>query len=167
MINYKEYEKVYLSKKENTRESIQMINDFCSQSDGKAEVDDIPDLLKLFYDAADTSEQNVFVEEVISSILEKEPEKAIVKIIENIKILEEEYSVGSIYDLVSLIIYSPEDYSKLFVQSLVNAGDEKSQPFLKDLEDKSNEKVTSQKYDFIPRRAKAVLDLYNTIKQNI
>jgi len=38
---------------------------------------------------------------------------------------------------------------------------------LKDLEDKSNEKVTSQKYDFIPRRAKAVLDLYNTIKQNI
>ena len=167
MIFSKEYEKVYLSKKENTRESIQMINDFCSQSDGKAEVDDIPDLLKLFYDAADTSEQNVFVEEVISSILEKEPEKAIVKIIENIKILEEEHSVGFIYDLVALIIYSPEDYSKLFIQALVNASDEKSQPFLKDLEDKSNEKVTSQKYDFIPRRAKAVLDLYNTIKQNI
>ena len=36
-----------------------MINDFCSQSDGKAEADNIPDLLKLFYDAADTSEQNV------------------------------------------------------------------------------------------------------------
>jgi len=37
---------------------------------------------------------------------------------------------------------------------------------LRDLEDKSNEKVTSQEYDFIPRRAKTVLDLYNTTKQN-
>lgn len=54
------------------------MNTFCSEIEESACVEDIPDLLRLYYDRAITCEQNEFITEVLTKIVkenQKKPQK--------------------------------------------------------------------------------------------
>lgn len=49
------------------------MNTFCSEIEESACVEDIPDLLRLYYDRAITCEQNEFITEVLTKIVKENP----------------------------------------------------------------------------------------------
>lgn len=62
------------------------MNTFCSEIEESACVEDIPDLLRLYYDRAITCEQNEFITEVLTKIVKENPKEAAEKTVNNIYI---------------------------------------------------------------------------------
>lgn len=87
---YKELDRIYKIKTDNTLESLEKINAFFEKWFGKFKPEYIPDLMKLFYNDADTWEQNRFVSETIGDIVREYPDKSAELIIKNIDVLYRE-----------------------------------------------------------------------------
>ncbi len=99
----KEYRRVYETKKE--PEGVYVMNQFCSSIEKDATVEDIPDILRLYYDRAITSEQNEFVTIVLCAIVERNPREAAKNIIANVKIFQEEEAEEWFEDILRMFLY--------------------------------------------------------------
>ena len=98
----KEYRRVYETKKE--PEGVYVMNQFCSSIEKDATVEDIPDILRLYYDRAITSEQNEFVTIVLCAIVERNPREAAKNIIANVKIFQEEEAEEWVEDILRMFL---------------------------------------------------------------
>lgn len=99
----KECRRVYETKKE--PEGVYVMNQFCSSIEKDATVEDIPDILRLYYDRAITSEQNEFVTIVLCAIVERNPREAAKNIIANVKIFQEEEAEEWFEDILRMFLY--------------------------------------------------------------
>jgi len=97
------YVKAYSEKCE--PQGVYSMNQFCSAISEEATIDDISDLMKLYYDRAITTEQNQFVLEVLNTVFVKSPKLAAKKIVENIWILKREEAENCISYLLIMFIY--------------------------------------------------------------
>lgn len=95
---------------------LQKLNLFCAQWHDKATISQISDFMKLFYNDAPT-EQNEFIYYLINNIVERFPETAIPKIVNNIADLEGSEGDECIFYLVSSISRE-EKYIKYCVEAL-------------------------------------------------
>lgn len=124
-----EYSNAYKSKR--LPEGVYVMNEFCSSIHNSADVDDIPDILKLYYDDVDTLAQNEFITEVLNEIVQKKPREATKKIMANIMILREEEAEECIYHVLMIFIYWNHQFRDIFVDELKKA-DKDSQAFIID-----------------------------------
>lgn len=158
----KEFEEVYKRKKENTLDSIELINNFCGKWADRPKVEYIPLVLKLYYHDVDTPAQNEFVDCLLDAIIEKYPRKAMQTIMQNLNVLEEEGEEENIRNIFSSMWYKND---RIFAQVLSEYG-EWSERAIRELVKNANE-VTEEKYNFIPTTAKVILDLYYENKYNL
>lgn len=119
-MNYKDdYKRAYEAKKESN--GIYLMNTLCGLIEDSACVEDIPDLLRLYYDRAITSEQNEFITEVIIKIVQKAPKEAAEKIVNNIYILHDEKADDCIVDLLLIFLSWEKEATLFFLDALKNA----------------------------------------------
>lgn len=111
----KEYRRVYETKKE--PEGVYVMNQFCSSIEKDATVEDIPDILRLYYDRAITSEQNEFVTIVLCAIVERNPREAAKNIIANVKIFQEEEAEEWVEDILRMF----PKFKNIFMEEVKNS----------------------------------------------
>lgn len=119
MIRETEYRRAYETKKE--PEGVYIMNEFCCSIEEDATVEDIPDILRLYYDRALTCEQNEFVTEVLCKIIKKNPRDAAKNIIANIRILQEENAEECSTDIPMIFIYWYPQFKNIFMEELKKA----------------------------------------------
>ncbi len=115
----KEYRRVYETKKE--PEGVYVMNQFCSSIEKDATVEDIPDILRLYYDRAITSEQNEFVTIVLCAIVERNPREAAKNIIANVKIFQEEEAEEWFEDILRMFLYWNPKFKNIFMEEVKNS----------------------------------------------
>ena len=126
----KDFEAAYNAKKDD--KGIYIMNDFCSNIDGKVGAEYIPNLLHLYYDRAITTEQNEFITVVIDGIVQKYPREAAKTIIENIKIFVKEQAEGCIFYLLLIFVYWNKEATKYFLEELKVADKGNREYFVKE-----------------------------------
>lgn len=151
-----EFQKVY-SLKKNEEGGIDAINEFCSKWEGLAGIEEIPFLMRLYYDDVYTSEQNEFVTWVIDAVIQKEPEKAFETIINNYSILIEEDATWCIYYLASLMIFANVELIKYSAVALAKADDSIREVFLAHI----NKRMSKKKSESAQTAGNQFLKLYN------
>lgn len=114
-----EYRSAYEAKKE--PEGVYIMNQFCCSIEKDATVEDIPDLLRLYYDRVHTEEQNEFVTEVLCKIIKKNPRDAAKNIIANIRILEEENAEECFTEITMIFIFWYPQFKNIFMEELKKA----------------------------------------------
>ncbi len=114
----KEYRRVYETKKE--PEGVYVMNQ-CSSIEKDATVEDIPDILRLYYDRAITSEQNEFVTIVLCAIVERNPREAAKNIIANVKIFQEEEAEEWFEDILRMFLYWNPKFKNIFMEEVKNS----------------------------------------------
>lgn len=159
-----EFEKVYLRKDENTREALDTINEFCSFWDGKAEIESIPLIMKLYCDDADTCEQNEFVSCLIDSLVSKEPQRGLYLIVNNIDVLEKENASECISELMSVMIFWNEEYVPLLANALLKAEECKRNIIFNELNNELNESWTD---DEMKTLIKKIFIIFQQESENI
>ena len=112
----KEYRRVYETKKE--PEGVYVMNQFCSSIEKDATVEDIPDILRLYYDRAITSEQNEFVTIVLCAIVERNPREAAKNIIANVKIFQEEEAEEWVEDILRMFLCWNPKFKNIFMEEV-------------------------------------------------
>ena len=90
------------------------MNQFCSSIEKDATVEDIPDILRLYYDRAITSEQNEFVTIVLCAIVERNPREAAKNIIANVKIFQEEEAEEWVEDILRMFLCWNPKFKNIF-----------------------------------------------------
>ena len=115
----KEYRRVYETKKET--EGVYVMNQFCSSIEKDATVEDIPDILRLYYDRAITSEQNEFVTIVLCAIVERNPREAAKNIIANVKIFQEEEAEEWVEDILRMFLCWNPKFKNIFMEEVKNS----------------------------------------------
>ncbi|MCI9676736.1 MAG: hypothetical protein HFH06_13440 [Lachnospiraceae bacterium] len=115
----KEYRRVYETKKE--PEGVYVMNQFCSSIEKDATVEDIPDILRLYYDRAITSEQNEFVTIVLCAIVERNPREAAKNIIANVKIFQEEEAEEWVEDILRMFLCWNPKFKNIFMEEVKNS----------------------------------------------
>ena len=115
----KEYRRVYETKKE--PEGVYVMNQFCSSIEKDATVEDIPDILRLYYDRAITSEQNEFVTIVLCAIVERNPREAAENIIANVKIFQEEEAEEWVEDILRMFLCWNPKFKNIFMEEVKNS----------------------------------------------
>lgn len=115
----KEYRRVYETKKE--PEGVYVMNQFCSSIEKDATVEDIPDILRLYYDRAITSEQNEFVTIVLCAIVERNPREAAKNIIANVKIFQEEEAEEWFEDILRMFLCWNPKFKNIFMEEVKNS----------------------------------------------
>ena len=115
----KEYRRVYETKKE--PEGVYVMNQFCSSIEKDATVEDIPEILRLYYDRAITSEQNEFVTIVLCAIVERNPREAAKNIIANVKIFQEEEAEEWFEDILRMFLYWNPKFKNIFMEEVKNS----------------------------------------------
>ncbi len=155
---YNEFEEIYKLKKNNNRESIDAINEFCGKWHfNNPKVEYVPYLMKLFFNDADTWEQNEFVSEIIDAIMRLYPQETIKTIINNVDILYKEEGDKCLTFLISSLEYVNKDYAGIVAEVLYNADEEKRKLFLNIFEKEAQKSK---------ERAKNIIDLYQQLKEN-
>lgn len=129
----KEYRRAYETKKE--PEGVYVMNDFCCSIEKDATVEDIPDILRLYYDRAITCEQNDFVTIVLCAIVEKNPKDAAKNIIANIRILQEEDAEECFEEILLMFIYWNPQFKNIFMEELKKASIENQKYIIENMED--------------------------------
>ena len=122
MYRKKEYRRAYETKKE--PEGVYIMNEFCCSIEKDATVEDIPDVLRLYYERAITYAQNDFVTEVLCNIVEKNPKDAAKNIIANIRILQEEDAEECFGEILRMFIYWYPQFKNIFMEELKEANKE-------------------------------------------
>jgi len=131
------YVKAYSEKCE--PQGVYSMNQFCSAISEEATIDDISDLMKLYYDRAITTEQNQFVLEVLNTVFVKSPKLAAKKIVENIWILKREEAENCISYLLIMFIYWNKELTHYFLEALVESDKSNSNCFIEELKFQINE----------------------------
>ena len=143
----KEYRRAYETKKE--PEGVYVMNQFCSSIEKDATVEDIPDILRLYYDRAITSEQNEFVTIVLCAIVERNPREAAKNIIANVKIFQEEEAEEWFEDILRMFLYWNPEFKNIFMEEIKNSNIE-NQEYIINYIKYSAEKYNKEKYiDFL------------------
>lgn len=143
------YYKAYNEKKK--AQGVYSMNDYCSNVEEQSNVNDIPDIMKLYYDKVITPAQNEFITNVLDKIVLDNPESAIEKIIKNIKTLEEEEALGCVSELLLIFIDWNEDITDIFLVELLKAKAENSRYFIESLKYQVNAKNDEFYRDFLRR----------------
>ena len=141
------YRNAYETKKE--PEGVYVMNQFCSSIEKDATVEDIPDILRLYYDRAITSEQNEFVTIVLCAIVERNPREAAKNIIANVKIFQEEEAEEWFEDILRMFLYWNPEFKNIFMEEIKNSNIE-NQEYIINYIKYSAEKYNKEKYiDFL------------------
>ena len=120
---------------------LQKLNLFCAEWHNKATVNQISDIMKLFYNDAPT-EQNEFIYYLIDNIVERFPTTAIPEIVNNIADLERTKGDECIFYLV-LSISREEKYIKYCVEALNSTSKRNQHIILEELRKSSNPNAIS------------------------
>ena len=131
------YDKAYSEKCE--PQGVYSMNQFCSAISEEVTIDDISDLMKLYYDRAITTEQNQFITEVLNKVFEKSPKLAAKKIVDNIWILKKERAENCISYLLIMFIYWNKELTHYFLEALVESDKSNSNCFIEELKFQINE----------------------------
>ena len=143
----KEYRRAYETKKE--PEGVYVMNQLCSSIEKDATVEDIPDILRLYYDRAITSEQNEFVTIVLCAIVERNPRAAAKNIIANVEIFQEEEAEEWFEDILRMFLYWNPEFKNIFMEEIKNSNIE-NQEYIINYIKYSAEKYHKEKYiDFL------------------
>lgn len=142
-----EYKSAYESKKE--PEGVYIMNQFCCSIEKDATIEDIPDLLRLYYSRPHTWEQNEFVTEVLCVIIEKHPRAAAKKIIANIRILEEENAKQCFSQITRIFIYWYPQFTHIFMKELKKADIENQKCIIDHIEYYACHKKDEKYMDFL------------------
>ena len=141
------YRNAYETKKE--PEGVYVMNQFCSSIEKDATVEDIPDILRLYYDRAITSEQNEFVTIVLCAIVERNPREAAKNIIANVKNFQEEEAEEWFEDILRMFLYWNPEFKNIFMEEIKNSNIE-NQEYIINYIKYSAEKYNKEKYiDFL------------------
>jgi len=146
MLSKKEFERAYEAARD---DDIDFLNDFCSEWDGKAEIEDIPYFMRLYVGGAMTPAQNQFPTGVIGSVLKKNGKAATCAILQNLGILTEECSESCILYLMAMLWHYHNDNDSLedFASAIINADsdieNQVMQYVLKRFEETEDERVKS------------------------
>lgn len=142
------YLKAYNEKREDS--GIYSMNEYCSNVEDLATAEDIPDIMRLYFDGA-SSAQNEFITNVLDSVVLRSPKQSIAKIIENIEILKQEDALDCIFGLLLIFIDWNEEITDIFLDELVMAPSEKSLYFIKRLEMEVSEYDDKSYSEFLDR----------------
>lgn len=137
-MNYiNDYKKAYEAKKK--PEGIYLMNTFCSEIEESACVEDIPDLLRLYYDRAITREQNEFITEVLTKIVKENPKEAAEKTVNNIYILHEENADDCIAELILIFLSWHKEATSFLLDALKSADSNNSNYIISAIQDLADE----------------------------
>ncbi|MCM1063695.1 MAG: hypothetical protein NC420_04325 [Eubacterium sp.] len=142
-----EYRNAYEMKKE--PEGVYIMNQFCSGIEKEATVEDIPDIMRLYYDRALTCEQNEFVTEVICKIVENNPRDAARNIIAHIRILQEEKAEECFLEIMRIFIYWYPQFKNIFMEELKESDIENQKYVLDIIEYWAEERNEEEYIDFL------------------
>ncbi len=143
----KEYRKAYETKKE--PKGVYVMNDFCSSIEKDATVEDIPDILRLYYDRAITPAQNEYITIVLCAIAEKNPREAARKIIANVKIFQEEEAEECFDDILLIFIYWNPEFKNIFMEEIKKANIENQKYIIDYIEYLADEDNDEKYIDFL------------------
>lgn len=115
------------------------MNTFCSEIEESACVEDIPDLLRLYYDRAITCEQNEFITEVLTKIVKENPKEAAEKTVNNIYILHEENADDCIVELILIFLSWNKEATSFLLDALKSADSNNSTYIISAIRDLAEE----------------------------
>lgn len=135
-----DYKSAYEAKKE--PKGIYIMNQYCSSIENDATLEDIPDVLRLYYDRVLTCEQNEFVTMVLDKIIQGNPNEAAKNIIANIGILKEEQAEECIVEIFLIFIFWNPALKSIFMEELKKSNIENQKFIIESMEylaDEENE----------------------------
>lgn len=135
-----DYKSAYEAKKE--PKGIYIMNQYCSSVEDDVTTEDIPNILRLYYDQVLTCEQNEFVTVVLDKIVQENPNEAARQIISNIKILKEEQAEECIVEIFLIFIFWYPALKSIFMEELKKSNSENQKFILESMEylaDEENE----------------------------
>ena len=119
-------------------EGVYSMNAYCSNIEEMVTIDNIPDLMRLYYDKPITTEQNEFITVVLDKIVLEQPELAAINIIKNVNILKQENALDCIFYILLIFINWNEEISDYFLDALVQSDKADASFFIKELEHQVN-----------------------------
>lgn len=151
-----EFEKAYEAKK---NEDMDLILSFLDEWEGKADLEHIPYIMKLYVNTALEEIQNESITNTLNKIIEKNPEKGIETIIQNIRVLLIENSEYCIDDIVSMLFDDYAEYACFIGEKLLDVDNEVRQIIIEIINE-------SKKYSFYKEIAEETISVYSKLAKD-
>ena len=140
------YHKAYTEKID--AQGIYSMNEYCSSVKESATKEDIPSIMRLYYDKA-VSAQNEFITIVLDKVVLESPKLSIKKVIENIEILKQEDALDCVFELLLIFIDWNEEITDVFIEELIDSPNENSIYFIERLKYEAYEKNDKSYAEFL------------------
>lgn len=150
-----EFEKAYEAK---INEDFEKVLSFLDKWEDKTDLEHIPYMMRFFYEHTPDEVLNNAVLDVLNTIIEKKPEKAITTIIQYMSILIQEKADFYIDDIIDLL-FEFDDYAGFFADALFYVSIDVRQVILEYL-------YRDLEYKHYSESAKKVIFIYNKIKKD-
>ena len=112
---------------------VYIMNEFCSSIHETAGIEDIRNILRLYYDEPITYAQNEFVTEVLNAIVQRSPREATKEIIKNIMVLKQEEAERSIGDIFIIFFHWHKQFTTIFLDELKKVNEDTQKYILDNL----------------------------------